>query len=130
MLQRDGDVMAKVVPNARKKTLQPLIESHVAPGSTVHSDELASYQGLAAKGYDHQTVNHGAEEFARDDCHVNTLEGFWARLKLSIRGTHVHVSGKHLQKYVGEFEYRYNSREEPEKMLPELLTTFPPHDEE
>jgi hypothetical protein len=37
---------------------------------------------------------------------VNTIEGYWSRLKNSIRGTHVHVSGKHLQKYAGEFEYR------------------------
>jgi transposase len=102
--------MAKVVPNVRRRTLQPLIEGSVAPGSTVHGDEPGPYNGPLAKGYDHQTVNHGAEEFARDGCHVNTIEGYRARLKLSIRGTHVHVSGKHLQKDVGQFEYRYNSR--------------------
>ena len=39
--------------------------------------------------------------------------GFGARLQLSIRRTHVHVSGKHLQKYVKEFEYRSNRRKRP-----------------
>jgi hypothetical protein len=57
--------------------------------------------------------------------HVNTLEGFWSRLKSSINGTHIHISGKHLDKYAAEFEYRFNSRLSPEKMLPELLGTFP-----
>ena len=62
------------------------------------------------------TVNHGAE-YVDGDCHVNGIEGFWARLKLSIRGTHVHVSRKHLQTYVKEFEYRYNMRQNPGRMF-------------
>lgn len=56
--------------------------------------------------------------------HVNGLEGFWARLKLSIRGTHVHVSAKHLPKYLAEFEYRYNMRKAPEFMFQRLLLSF------
>ena len=98
MLERGGEVMTKVVPNVRKNTLQPIVEDNVEHGSTVHTDELKSYSGLAKAGYTHKTVNHGAEEFVKGDSHVNSIEGFWARLKLSIRGTHVHFSGKHLWK--------------------------------
>ena len=54
----------------------------------------------------------------------NAVEGFWARLKLSIRGTHVHVSGKHLQKYVKEFEFRYNRRKRPSTMFADLVARF------
>jgi transposase-like protein len=129
MVERGGDVMTKVVPNVRKKTVEPIIEAGVAKGSTVHTDELRSYGGLAAKGYGHETVNHGAGEYVDGDCHVNTMEGYWSRLKNSIRGTHVHVSGKHLQKYAGEFEYRYNRRQKSRKMLGELLSSFPQRDE-
>jgi transposase-like protein len=96
MLERGGDVMAKVVPNVRKRTLQPIIAENVEPGSTVHTDELASYTGIDRAGFRHETVNHGLGEYVSGDSHVNGLEGFWARLKLSIRGTHVHVSRKHL----------------------------------
>ena len=42
-------------------------------------------------------------------------------MKLSIRGTHVHVSGKHLEKYLKEFEFRYNYRKNLELMFPALL---------
>ena len=45
-------------------------------------------------GYSHETVNHGAGEYVRGSCHVNAVEGFWARLKLSIRGTHVSRFGE------------------------------------
>ena len=129
MVERGGDVVPKVVPNVRKKTLEPIIQAHVEKRSTVHTDELASYRGLTGKGYTHETVNHGAGEYAVGDSHVNTIEGYWSRLKNSIRGTHVHVSGRHLQKYAGEFEYRHNRRRRPATMLPELLAKFPPSGE-
>lgn len=121
MMERGGEVMTKVVPNVRKKTLQPIIKKNVKSDSTIHTDELKSYNGLEKAGYDHDTVNHGAGEYVDGDCHVNGMEGFWARLKLSIRGTHVHVSGKHLSKYAKEFEYRYNRRKRPERMFDELI---------
>ena len=50
MLERDGDVMTKVVPNVRKRTLQPIIKANVKKGSTVHTDELKSYTGLKKDG--------------------------------------------------------------------------------
>ncbi len=121
MIERGGDLMAKVVPDVKRRTLEPIIRENVEPGSTVHTDELRSYLSLDRAGYEHETVNHGAGEYVREDCHVNAVEGFWARLKLSIRGTHVHVSGKHLQKYVKEFEYRYNRRKRPERMFGDLV---------
>ena len=121
MLERGGDVMTKVVPNVQKRTLQPIIAENVEPGSTVYTDELRSYGGLSKAGYGHKTVNHGAGEYVSGTSHVNGIEGFWARLKLSIRGTHIHVSRKYLGKYVKEFEYRYNRRRRPEVMFDELL---------
>ena len=124
MLERDGDVMANVVPNVRKKTLQPIIKENVVKDSTVHTDELKSYSGLSKVGFEHETVNHGAGQYVDGDSHVNGIEGFWARLKLSIRGTHVHVSRKHLQTYVKEFEYRYNMRQNPGQMFDRLLAAF------
>ena len=124
MLERDGDVMANVVPNVRKKTLQSIIKENVVKGSTVHTDELKSYSGLSKAGFEHETVNHGAGQYVDGDSHVNGLEGFWARLKLSIRGTHVHVSPKYLQNYVKEFEYRYNMRSTPNRMFDRLLAAF------
>ena len=124
MLERGGDIMAKVVPNVRKKTLQAIIKDSVEEGSTIHTDELKSYKGLSEAGFEHETVNHGAGQYVDGDSHVNGVEGFWARLKLSIRGTHVHVSAKHLQKYVKEFEFRYNRRKRPASMFGDLVASL------
>src|SRR5208283_1348490 len=92
MMQRKGQVMTKVVPNCKRKTLEPIIEENVLDGSTIHTDELYSYKGLGKKGFNHKTVNHGAGEYAKGDNHVNNLENFWKHLKGGINGTHIHVS--------------------------------------
>lgn len=120
MVERDGSVMTKVVPNVKRSTLHPIIEANVTKGSEIHSDELLSYRKLNTKGYGHRTVNHGSGEYARDGVHVN----FWSHLQKSIRGTHIHVSGKHLDKYAKEFEYRFNNRKNPSVMFSDLLSKF------
>jgi transposase len=125
MLQRNGQVMTKVVPNVAKKTLQPIIEENVLDGSNVHTDELKSYNGLKKAGYNHQTVNHGMGEYVNGDTHTQNLDNFWKHLKGSIKSTHIHVSPKHLHKYAKEFEYRFNSRENPSVMFPALVSQFP-----
>ena len=126
MMQRDGEVMTKVVPNVRRATLVPVIEGNVAKGAEVHTDELLSYAKLADSGYDHKTVNHSKGQYAVGAVHVNSIEGYWFHLQKAIRGTHIHVSGKHLENYSKEFEYRFNRRKVPASMLPELLSTFQP----
>ena len=126
MLDRDGGVMTKVVQNTKGKTLKGLIAENVEEGSTIHSDEYRPYNGLDQMGYEHKRCNHSEKQYSVDGSHVNTMEGFWARLKQSINGTHIHVSGKHLQKYAKEFEYRFNSRSCPEKMTSELLSVYRP----
>ena len=124
MAERGGDVMTKVVPNVRKHTLQPIIQENVKAGSHVHTDELRSYKGLDKAGYKHRTVNHRAGEYVSGGSHVNGIEGFWSRVKFSIRGTHVHVSRQHLWKYVKEFEYRYNRRDRASSMFSDLVAAL------
>ena len=125
MLECDGDVVTQVVENVRAATLKPAINANVLPGGQVHSDELKSYNGLGLRGHRHMTVNHGAGEYvSANGATVNGLEGFWAQLKRGINGTHIHVSSKHLAKYLGEFEYRHNMRHLPHLMLDRLMVSF------
>jgi len=131
-LERDGDLVTQVVPNQRRATLEPFVTANVEIGGVVHTDELNSYNGLGAAGYRHATVNHGAHEYAYFDYRLsvtvstNAIEGFWRHLKSSIAGTHTAVSPKYLGRYAKEFEYRFNRRNDPASMLPELLSTFRP----
>jgi transposase len=121
MQDRDGEMIAKVVPNAKGKTLKTEIEAHVAKGSTIHTDEWCGYRGLERKGYSHSTVDHGNKEYARNGSHVNTVEAFFGIFKRSIRSTHIWISKRHSPKYLAEFEYRQNRRHAPASMFPHLL---------
>ena len=123
MVERNGDVMTKVVPNTQTKTLIPIVEKNVEKGSTISSDEYQVYKTLR-KDYDHGSVKHGIRQWVKGIHHTNSIEGFWSLLKRSIQGTHVHVSKKHLSKYLGEFEYRYNMRSNSSLMFLRLLQSF------
>lgn len=124
VVERGGDVIARVVPNRREFTLVPHILEHVRRGSRIATDELLSYSKLPEEGYHHGTVNHSAKEYVNGPVHTNTIEGFWSWMKRQIDGTHVWVSRKHLPKYLGEMEFRFNLRKRPELMFETLLMAF------
>jgi hypothetical protein len=66
--------------------------------------------------YDHHTVKHSQHQYVNGRVHTNTIEGFWSLLKRGIFGIYHFTSKKHLQLYVDEFVFRYNSRTQPEAM--------------
>ncbi len=126
IMERDGDVITKVVPDLKRRTLQEPVVKHVEKGSTIHSDEALAYDGLEYRGYTHKTVKHRRKQYVSGNSHVDSIESYWSRLKNSIKGTHVWVSPQHMQKYASEFEYRFNSRHRPEMMFPELISSYLP----
>ena len=121
MLERDGRVIAGPVPDRLKQTLEPIIKRNVERRSLISTDEHGAYSDLAGLGYNHGTVNHSKEIYVDGITHTNSLEGHWGQLKRSIKGTHIHVSGKHLWKYVSEFSYRRNNRGSQYTMFRKLV---------
>ncbi|MEL7688798.1 IS1595 family transposase [Citromicrobium bathyomarinum] len=125
MVERGGNLITRVVPNHRRATLLPQIEAAVRKGTLIHTDHMHSYAVLGSLGYSHERVNHNAGQYvSATGSHVQSIEGFWSQLKRGINGTHIHVSAKHLPKYLSEFEFRHNRRNRPETMLDELMQGF------
>ncbi|PLS84761.1 MAG: DDE transposase [Actinobacteria bacterium] len=108
LLERHGKVQTKVVPDTKKRTLQPEIRENVEPGSEVFTDALKSYEGLDPE-YVHQVIDH-AEKYAEGKVHTNGLENFWSLLKRGINGTYVSVEPYHLFRYLDEQAFRFNER--------------------
>ena len=108
VLERGGEVRTKVIPNTKKGTVQAEVRANVEAGSTVNTDALPSYAGLA-KDYVHEAVDH-AVEYVRGTVHTNGLENYWSLLKRCIRGTYVNVEPFHLFRYLDEQAFRYNQR--------------------
>lgn len=112
-VKRDGSIRAKHVRSTGVRVLLPEIYRTIKPGAHIISDEYGSYKKLSIYGYAHTAINHSKYEWARDDAHTNTIEGFWSQLKCSLRGTYCTVSPKYLQNYVDEFTFRRNHRFQP-----------------
>ena len=123
MVEREGLIQTHVIKKRTRKAIQKHIKK-VVQGSFVSTDEAPIYKYLTKAGYLHGTVCHQDGEYVKGFLHTNTIEGFWSRLKNSIRGTHIHVSPKWLPNYLGEFEYRYNMRKSPKWMFERLLGAF------
>lgn len=123
MVERDGMVRTGPVPDETMYTLENIIIENVTPDTVVTTDGHVSY-GRLGRAYDHTSINHVAGEYVRGIHHTNTIEGHWSHFKRSIKGTHVHISGKHLWKYAAEFSYRRNFRASHTGMFNRLVSAF------
>lgn len=110
MVERGGKVVARKIDNTKSETLTKEIVYNIKQSATLYTDEWAGYSGMD-KIYDHSSVKHGSGEYVNGRVHTNTIEGFWSLLKRGIFGIYHSASKKHLQKYVDEFVFRYNSRQ-------------------
>ena len=122
MLKRGGEISVHVVEDTKGSTLKPIIDANVDKEiSIIVTDEWLGYNKLS-KEYRHVVINHLNEEYVRGAFHTNTIEGFWSQLKRTIKGTHIQVSKKHLQKYVDEVAFRYMQRDKQETMFETILS--------
>ncbi len=122
MVQRLGNVVAKQVPNAQKATLFPIIEQNVDKSAKVMTDEFKTYVNLNELGYQHKAIKHQLRLYREGEVSTNTVEGFFSQLKRMIFGTHIHVSKKHLGRYLNECAFRYNNRNNGGGMFDALIS--------
>ncbi len=110
IFKRQGKVYTEIVPDARKKTLQRVIRGKVKPASVIHSDGWRGYDGLVDVGYDkHYRVNHGQDEFANGNRHINGIESFWSFAKRRLTQFNG-VPKKTFYLHLKETEFRFNHR--------------------
>jgi transposase-like protein len=110
MVERGGLLTASTVENVKSETLTREVVKNVKDSATLYTDEWLGYNGLK-RIYDHSIVKHNQGQYVNGRVHTNTIEGFWSLLKRGIFGIYHFTSKKHLQKYVDEFVFRYNTRQ-------------------
>ena len=108
--QRNGKVVAKVIPDVKRHTLVPFVTHRVARNAALYTDEFPSYDYMAGFGYDHKRIKHRLKVYVSGNIHTNTIEGFWSLVKRGITGVYHSVSPQYLQSYVNEYAFRYNYR--------------------
>jgi len=111
MVERGGRKRSMVVERLTAKTLHAGIVANVEESATVNTDDFKSYIGLDKKFAAHHTVNHSKGEYARGEVTTNRVEGYFSVMKRGLIGTYHHVSSDHLQRYLNEFDFRFNYRD-------------------
>lgn len=120
MLERDGRIISKVLDVSTGETIRPVVLNNIEEGSQIITDGFKAYMTLEKK-FKHEIVNHAADEWGKGKIHTNTVEGFFSQLKRTIKGTHLHVSVKHMQSYVDECSFRYVHRKRGQEMFDLIL---------
>jgi len=110
LVERGGDVRSFHVPSVSAKTLKPIMQEQIAQDTAIVTDEMSSYNGTEKMFRSHDTVTHGAGEYVRGQIHTNTIENYFSLVKRALVGTYHHVAPRHLRRYIGEFDFRYNNR--------------------
>ncbi len=59
----------------------------------------------------HQTLNHAQDEHVRGAAHADANEGYFSIFKRGMKGVYQHCGEQHLQRYLVEFDFRFNNRE-------------------
>ena len=115
-----GFAALAVLPNAGSKSLTGFLNAKIERGSHVRTDGWNGYWHVEQNGFGHTAI-----ELAHQDQPAHKLFP-WVHITLSnlkrfLLGTHHQVKGKHLKRYVAEFNYRLNRRTMEPDLLQRLL---------
>jgi len=84
LLERGGNVHAKVISNATGAMLKAIIDTKVVPDSIVYSDTFSSYNVLDVSRVKYSRINH-SKHFADQKNHINGIADFWNQTARHIR---------------------------------------------
>jgi transposase len=106
LLKRQGRVHAVMIPDARGKTLLPIIRQKIRPDSVVYSDSLGSYNVLDVSEFRHHRIDH-SKRFGQGRNHINGIENFWNQAKRHLR-RYNGIPRQHFHLFLAECEWRFN----------------------
>ena len=104
-----GQIRAFATKHTDASNTLPFLKANLRESAILHTDESKIYS-RAKRTFIHESVNHSEKEYARGAVSTTTIDGFWNLFKRSYKGTYTHLSPAHLDRYVREHTYRYNTR--------------------
>jgi len=117
LLKRGGKVYAKVIPNAKGKTLKAIMDNKIVPDSIVYSDTFSAYNVLDVSDFKHYRINH-SKLFVDKRNHINGIENFWNQAKRHMRKFNG-VPKENFPLFLKECEWRFNNPD-PQSQLKQL----------
>jgi transposase-like protein len=118
LLERGGVARSFHVDGTSAADVVAFLRANVAREAKLVTDDAGQYRHVG-RYFDHQTVAHSVDEYARYErhadgseyvIHTNTVEGYYSVFKRGMKGVYQHCSEKHLHRYLAEFDFRYSNR--------------------
>jgi transposase-like protein len=112
LVERGGQVRSTHIFEPGKTTdgIKNALAKNLSTEANVMTDDARWYRNIMKPFASHETVNHSKGEYARGNAHTNTIEGVFSIFKRGMIGTYQHCGEQHLQRYLAEFDFRYNHR--------------------
>ncbi len=111
-LQRKGKIFSQTLGTVSSKNIKKVLSERVSKEAILNTDTFPAYFTVGREYKEHNVIDHAIGEYVRGSVHTNNIEGYFSQLKRSLSGTFHHVSDKHLDRYLAEFDYRYNTRKD------------------
>ena len=120
LVERDGKARSFHFANVHGNTIRALVVTNVDRSSTLMTDAAHHYAPIGREFASHGSVLHTGGEYVRGQAHSNTVENFFSIFKRGVIGTYHHLSECHLHRYTAEFDFRYNTREENDRVRADM----------
>lgn len=113
--QRGGPLRLVHVKDNKQGTLYDAIAPRLDKNvEKIMTDDAGAYNFRITQFHNakHSKIRHSRGEYVKGEVHTNTVENAFSLLKRAVIGTYHQLSIKHLQRYLNEFSYRFNRRED------------------
>ena len=120
LVERGGDVRSFHFQRIHGSNIKALVFTNVDRASHLMTDQAHFYRPIGAEFASHKAVLHSIGEYVRGDAHSNTAENFFSIFKRGVVGTYHHLSEQHLARYTAEFDFRYNTRKENDRVRADI----------
>jgi transposase-like protein len=111
IIERGGRVHLQTIPDGKKDTLKPILDAKLSPEAReVVTDGAAAYLVLIPPEK-HKAGNHKEETRRGGKVSNPAIEGAFSLFKRGYIGSYHKLGQEHLDKYLGEFCWRFNRRQ-------------------
>lgn len=107
ILKRGGRVYTKMIPDARRTSIMPIIKAKIQLDSIIYSDAYVTYDTLFVEGFEHRRINHSLGYSAFRKTHINGIENFWNQAKRHLR-KYNGIPRHNFHLFLKECEWRFN----------------------
>lgn len=108
--ERSGRIHMQKIPNRSAKAMRPVLDAKLSPDTEqIVTDALSTYQFVIPQDK-HKETSHKEELKDKNWTSTQTVENAFSLFKRGLVGSYHWLSADHLDRYLGEFCWRYNRR--------------------